>query len=51
MTSEHTKEPTLEFFERHDYFGLNSCDVVVFEQSTLPCLEFDGKIVLSERAV
>ena len=48
MTSEHTKEPTLEFFEKHDYFGLDPSNVVVFEQNTLPCLEFDGKIILSE---
>ena len=48
MTSEHTKEPTIEFFEKHDYFGLDPSNVVVFEQNTLPCLEFDGKIILSE---
>lgn len=49
MTSEHTKDPTLEFFEKHAYFGLDQKNVIVFEQNTLPCLEFDGKIILSER--
>ncbi len=49
MTSEHTREPTLEFFERHHFFGLDRSNVVIFEQNTLPCLEFDGKIILSEK--
>ena len=31
------------------YFGLNPTNVIVFEQNTFPCLEFDGKIILSER--
>ncbi|XP_054162647.1 UDP-N-acetylhexosamine pyrophosphorylase-like [Oppia nitens] len=46
MTSEATKEPTIEFFEKHDYFGLPADNVVVFEQSTFPCFQFDGKIIL-----
>ena len=31
------------------YFGLNPANVVVFEQNTFPCLEFDGKIILADR--
>lgn len=31
------------------YFGLNPTNVIVFEQNTFPCLEFDGKIILAER--
>ena len=46
MTSEATKEPTRQFFKRHDHFGLCPDQVVFFEQSTLPCMTFEGKIIL-----
>ncbi|XP_042901786.1 UDP-N-acetylhexosamine pyrophosphorylase isoform X2 [Parasteatoda tepidariorum] len=46
MTSEHTMDPTIEFFSRHNYFGLQKDSVVVFEQFMLPCLTLDGKIIL-----
>ncbi len=49
MTSEHTQEPTRQFFKKHDYFGLQPNNVVFFEQSTLPCMSFDGKIIMSEQ--
>jgi len=48
MTSGATIEPTVEFFKEHDYFGLNSNNIVFFEQNTLPCLTFDGKIILDQ---
>lgn len=51
MTSEHTMEPTKAFFERNDYFGLNADDVVMFEQGSLPCFSFDGKILLDQKHV
>jgi len=46
MTSEHTQEATRQFFQKHDYFGLNPDDVTFFEQFTLPCMTFEGKIIL-----
>lgn len=47
MTSEHTKEKTRDYFRKHDYFGLNDKDVQFFEQSTLPCFDLKGNIILA----
>ncbi len=49
MTSEHTSTPTLQFFKQHKYFGLKPEDVYIFEQNTLPCMDFTGKILLSSK--
>ena len=49
MTSEHTMGDTERFFEEHNYFKLHREDVVMFEQHTLPCLTFDGKVILDKR--
>ncbi|XP_053207836.1 UDP-N-acetylhexosamine pyrophosphorylase-like protein 1 [Panonychus citri] len=48
MTSEHTKIATEEFFSSHDYFGLSRDSVIIFEQGTLPCFTFEGKIILDK---
>ena len=49
MTSDYTKDPTLEFFQKNSYFGLDPKNVVVFEQRMLPCLTNDAKIVLDQK--
>nr|WDW19220.1 UDP-N-acetylglucosamine pyrophosphorylase [Holotrichia parallela] len=49
MTSGPTVEPTKNFLKEKDYFGLNSDDVVIFQQGLLPCFNFNGKILLEDR--
>ncbi|RWS04311.1 UDP-N-acetylhexosamine pyrophosphorylase-like isoform X2 [Dinothrombium tinctorium] len=49
MTSEQTKEATEEFLAKHNHFGLKKDNIVIFEQNTLPCFTFDGKIILEQR--
>lgn len=49
MTSEATMEPTIHYFEENNYFGLRKKDVYMFEQGSLPCFGFDGKILLDEK--
>jgi len=49
MTSDATLKDTKLFFTKHDYFGLKSSNVIFFEQNRLPCLTFDGKMMLNGR--
>ncbi|XP_045509218.1 UDP-N-acetylhexosamine pyrophosphorylase-like protein 1 [Colias croceus] len=49
MTSQHTRGPTAKFFKDHSYFGLSEENIVYFEQGTLPCFDFGGKILLDEK--
>lgn len=49
MTSEYTRETTVGFFKNHNYFGLDSQNLIVFEQNTLPCLSFEGKIIMDTK--
>lgn len=49
MTSEHTMEPTKKYFEQNNYFGLQPDDILMFEQGSLPCYDFNGKILLDEK--
>lgn len=50
MTSGPTRGPTEQFFKDNNYFGLNSANVVFFEQGVLPCLTKEGKIILETPA-
>ena len=50
MTSGPTRNPTANFFQEHDYFGLMKDDVIIFEQGVLPCISDDGKILLETKS-
>ncbi|KAF8314480.1 nucleotide-diphospho-sugar transferase [Clavulina sp. PMI_390] len=47
MTSGPTRPATEAFFAKHNFFGLDKANVIFFEQGTLPCFTFDGKVILS----
>uniref|UniRef100_A0A670YSS9 UDP-N-acetylglucosamine pyrophosphorylase 1 like 1 n=1 Tax=Pseudonaja textilis TaxID=8673 RepID=A0A670YSS9_PSETE len=49
MTSEFTLGPTEKFFQDHNYFNLDKSNVIMFEQSMLPAVTFDGKVILEEK--
>ena len=49
MTSEHTMQSTKDFFSSHQYFGLQADNVIFFEQHMLPCVTFEGKVILEQR--
>lgn len=49
MTSETTKGATEEFFKKHNFFGLNKSNIIIFEQGVLPCFTLDGKIIMDEK--
>ncbi|CAI2730381.1 unnamed protein product [Schistosoma spindalis] len=50
MTSEHTKETTVQFFKSSNYFGHNCDNIVFFEQFTLPAFSVDGRILLQTKS-
>lgn len=49
MTSEHTIQPTYDYLVANNYFGLKKENVKLFEQGSLPCFEYDGKIILDQK--
>jgi UDP-N-acetylglucosamine/UDP-N-acetylgalactosamine diphosphorylase len=49
MTSIHTDAPTRAFFEQHAWFGLDPQDVFFFQQSLLPALTTEGKVILESK--
>lgn len=49
MTSEHTIIPTQEYFKENQFFGLKKENIRFFKQGSLPCFDFDGRIMLDQK--
>jgi len=50
MTSPLNHAPTVEFFERHAYFGLNQDDVSFFAQGVMPSIDrATGRVLLASK--
>ena len=49
MTSPINHEATQKAFEDNDYFCLNKENVMLFPQGTMPCFDFEGKILLAAK--
>ena len=49
MTSPVNHDQTVEFFERHDFFGLPKEDVLLFAQGMLPAFDFQGRVLLAAK--
>jgi UDP-N-acetylglucosamine/UDP-N-acetylgalactosamine diphosphorylase len=49
MTSLLNDKTTQEFFKDNNYFGLNPSSVMFFTQGTMPCIGYDGKILLASK--
>lgn len=50
MTSGPTREKTENFFRANNFFGLADGQIKIFNQGTLPCFNFDGKVLLSSKS-
>lgn len=50
MTSGPTHNETVSFFEKHNFFQLDKRQIHFFQQGVLPCLTFDGKIMMETRS-
>lgn len=49
MTSHLNDADTREFFEKHDFFGLDKKDVFFFKQGRMPALTKEGKLLLRSK--
>ncbi|MDF2884378.1 MAG: UDP-N-acetylglucosamine pyrophosphorylase [Clostridiaceae bacterium] len=49
MTSTENHYDTITFFEEHNYFGYRKDMIMFFQQKTMPAIDEEGKILLSER--
>jgi len=48
MTSRENRQETQQFFEFHNFFGLNGDTVYFFEQEMLPTLTPEGQLILAD---
>ena len=50
MTSQKNDRDTKQFLERHSYFGYPSTHIRFFVQEMAPSVDFDGKLLLEDKA-
>ena len=48
MTSKENHDATYEFLEKHNYFGYEKNQVILFKQGELPLLTLDGKLIIEK---
>ena len=48
MTSKENNDETIEFMEKHNYFGYDKDSVRFFAQSELPLLDINGKLLIGK---
>ncbi len=49
MTSQANHDATESFFKKHNYFGMDPKDVLLFPQAMIPAIDRDGKLLLEEK--
>jgi len=49
MTSPQNHAATVDFWTKHNHFGMNKNDVVFFPQDSLPAIGYDGKVLLESK--
>lgn len=47
MTSPLNDRQTIDFFRKHDYFGVSPANVMFFPQGVMPVIGLDGRVLLS----
>ena len=50
MTSPSNYTQTIEIFRSNGYYGLDEKNIFIFQQGTLPNFDFDGRILLADKA-
>ena len=48
MTSKENNDATEEFLEKHNYFGYDKNNVMLFEQGELPLIDTEGKMLIGK---
>ena len=48
MTSKENNKETIEFLEKHKFFGYDKNNVIIFTQSELPLISTEGKLLINK---